>query len=195
MLELFLLILASAAGLVLVIGCLILLWKGRIVLDAKGEVSTIELPWLKFSTQLPVLFLFLFGVVLLLYPIYQLRHTCPDLLVHENFYPQMVKVHGEIHSKEPVNVFAVVDEQSNTQNAVLLNVPYKKDMRYRVFYAVGNQVLETSSFVLPNPTTFELPKYEVQSPPQAGPEPRPAGKLTTVPNEVAARFKKEGQNQ
>lgn len=195
MFELVLLILASAAGLVLVIGCLILLWKGRIVLDANGNVSTVELPWLKFSTQIPVLFLFLFGVVLLLYPIYQLRHICPDLSLHRKTYPEMVKVHGEVLSKEPVNVFAVVDEQSNTQKAVILNVPYKKDMRYRVLYAVGNQVLESSSFDLPDTNTFELPKYEYQSALQARPGPSPAGALTVVPNEVAARFKKEGQNQ
>jgi hypothetical protein len=195
MFELVLLILASAAGLVLVIGCLILLWKGRIVLDAKGEVSKIELPWLKFSTQIPVLFLFLFGVVLLLYPIYQVRNICPDFSLHRKIYPEMVKVHGEVLSKEPVDVFAVVDEQSNTQKAVILNVPYKKDMRYRVLYAVGNRVLETSSFDLPNTNTFELPKYEVQSAPQAGSESGPAGKPTTVPNEMAAQFKKEGQNR
>jgi hypothetical protein len=61
-------VLSSVAGFVLVTGSLILLWKGRIILDTEGKsVSQVELPLgFKFSTQFPVLVMFFFGVSRLL---------------------------------------------------------------------------------------------------------------------------------
>jgi hypothetical protein len=186
-------ILSSAAGLVLVIGCLLLLWKGRIVLDTEGKsVSQIELPLgIKFATQFPVLIIFLLGVVLLVYPIYQARNICIDLLLHTKAFPEMVRISGEVVSKEPLDVFAILDEQPNTHNAVILNVPFRKDARYRVVYALDNQVLENASFYLTNSNPYTLPRYEVQSAPRPSPSPD-EGPVKTVPKDLAAKFKREG---
>jgi len=196
MLDLAPYILSSAAGLVLVIGCLFLLWKGRIVLDTEGKtVSQIELPGgVKFATQFPVLILFALGVVLLLFPIYQARNICADLSLHKKSFPEMVRISGKIVSAKPIDVFAIVDEQSDTHDAVLLSVPFKKDARYRVLYSLNNQVLENSSISLTNTEPYKLADYEYQAvtePP--GPQPTPvAGPVNTVPPDVEAQFKKGG---
>jgi hypothetical protein len=196
MLDLAPFILSSAAGLVLVIGCLFLLWKGRIVLDTEGKnVSKIELPLgVKLATDFPVLILFALGVILLLVPLYLARNLCADPLLHRKQFPEMVKISGKILSPEGVDVFAVVDEQSNTHDNVLLNVPFRKDSRYRVLYSLNNQVLENSSIALTNTDPITLPDYEYQSVTQpSGP---PPVKLTppesTVAPEVAAEFKRGG---
>lgn len=189
-------ILSSAAGLILVIGCLFLLWKGRIVLDTEGKsVSQIELPLgIKFATQFPVLIIFLLGVVLLLCPIYQARNICVDLLLHNKTFPEMVRVSGKVLSKEPVDVFAIVDEQSNTQSDVILSVPFRKDARYRVFYAVNNQVIENSSFSLINSEPITLQAYEIQSAPAPSPSSNHSALPKTVPKELAAQYKREDEN-
>lgn len=196
MLDLAPFILSSAAGLVLVVGCLFLLWKGRIVLDTEGKnVSKIELPLgINVATDFPVLILFALGVVLLLVPVYQARNICADLSLHKKSFPEMVKISGKIVSAEAMDVFAVVDEQSNTHDMVLLNVPFKKDTRYRVLYSLNNQVLENSSIALTNPEPVTLPDYEYQSAPQpTGPQPaKIPSPETTVSQEVAAEFKKGG---
>lgn len=189
-------ILSSAAGLVLVIGCLFLLWKGRIVLDTEGKsVSKIELPLgIKFATQFPVLIIFLLGVVSLLYPIYQARNICVDLLLHNKTFPEMVRVSGKVLSKEPVDVFAIVDEQSNTDSDVILSVPFRKNARYRVLYAVDDHVIENSSFSLNNTEPITLQAYEVQLPPELGPNSNHSAPPRTVPNDLAAQYKREDQN-
>ncbi len=184
---------SSAAGLILVLGCLFLLWKGRIILDTKGEnVSSLDLPGgIKFSTQFPVLIMFAFGVILLGYPIYQARNICEDLSLHKKAFPEMVQVTGKIVSDEPVDVFAVVDEQSNTRNALLLNVPFKKGTRYRVLYSLNNHVLESSSFAVTSTEPVNLNPYEVQS---KSASTKYNGPINTVPQDLAAQYMK-GENR
>jgi hypothetical protein len=196
MLDLAPYILSSAAGLVLVIGCLFLLWKGRIVLDTEGKsVSQIELPGgVRFATQFPVLILFALGVVLLIFPLYQARNICADPTLHKKNFPEMVRITGKIVSARPIDVFAIVDEQSDTHDAVLLTVPFRKDARYRVLYSLNNQVLENSSISLTNTDPYKLDEFEYQTTPEAaGPQPTPlAGPANTVPPDVEAQFKKGG---
>ena len=196
MLDLAPFILSSAAGLVLVVGCLILLWKGRIVLDTEGKnVSKIELPLgVNLATDFPVLILFALGVILLLVPLYLARNICAEPSLHKKQFPEMVKISGKILSSEGVDVFAVVDEQPNTHDNVLLNVPFRKDSRYRVLYSLNNQVLENSSIALTNTDPITLPDYEYQSVPQSsGPPPvKLAAAENTVAPDVAAEFKRGG---
>ena len=93
-------VLCSAAGLVLVVGSLLLLWKGRIFLDAKGtDISHVELPMgIKLDTHAPVLVIFLFGVFMLVFPVYYNKYLCPDPKLHTRIFSRNGPSHraGEI---------------------------------------------------------------------------------------------------
>jgi hypothetical protein len=69
--------LCSLAGLIMVIGGIWLLAKGKIMLDAKtGEVVDFDLPLLgKVKTNAPILGLFLIGSIPLIYPISTIREV------------------------------------------------------------------------------------------------------------------------
>lgn len=137
-------LLCSVAGLIMVIGSLFLLWKGRIYLDDKGNPTQIELPMgIKFSTQVPVLVMFFFGVVLLIYPPYYFGKTyhdanlCPDKAFHNRQFPEMVAVTGNVFSPTPIDVYAVVGWQDKVRNTVLMELPFKKGGLYRLIYSDG----------------------------------------------------------
>ncbi len=128
-------ILSSTAGLVMVIGSLLLLWKGRIVLDTHGKsMSRLELPGgIKFGTQFPVLVMFFLGVVLLIYPVYQARNICPDLSLHKQKIPEIVTITGQVKTDKPIDVYACVAEQKAATDNISLPVPYVSDRSYTLF--------------------------------------------------------------
>jgi hypothetical protein len=145
--------LSSLAGLILVTGSLVLLWRGRIILDNDGKsVSQVDLPLgFKISTQYPVLILFMFGVFLLVFPIYHAQNICPDLALHKRTFPEMVTVSGRVTAPKGLDVYAVVDVQNNMQNEITLKVPFRQDARYQVIFSNNNHVLDSDSFIVEKP--------------------------------------------
>jgi hypothetical protein len=160
-------ILCSAAGLVLVIGSLLLLWRGRIFLDHEGQnVSHVDLPMgIKLDTHAPVLVMFLFGVFMLVFPVYYNKNICPDPLLHGKAFPEMVQVTVPIKSPRPIDVYAIVAEQDKIQNQATFNLPFGKNIQYRVILGDG-----TGNFSFSDPFSLgdkpgpkELRAIEVQS--------------------------------
>jgi hypothetical protein len=150
----------------MVTGSLILLWKGRIYLDAKGQkLSRVQLPiGITLSTHAPVLVLFLFGVFLLVFPVYYDKNICPDLLLHTKTFPEMVDVTAPVKSPKPIDIYAIVAERDKIQNEVTFSVPYGKNIQYRVMYADSNGNISLSDpFSLGDrPTAKQLRAIEVQ---------------------------------
>jgi hypothetical protein len=142
----------STAGLVILVGSLLLLWKRRIYLDSEGKsVSKVELPLgVKFETQFPVLVLFLIGGVLLGFPAYysyETRHSfyegrlCPNLPYHQQEPLKLVKLEGTAAADSDFDVFAVVDTKSATAGRSVkldLLVPFIKNHRYHIKYIDRN---------------------------------------------------------
>jgi hypothetical protein len=142
----------SLAGLAVLLGCLMLLWKRRIYLDAEGKsVTKVELPMLgKLETQYPVLALFVLGGVLLGVPAYysyQTRHgfyearLCPNRPFHDKEPLQLVKLEGTVVADTDFDVFAVVDTKSATAGRSIkldLIVPFIKNHRYHIKYIDRN---------------------------------------------------------
>jgi len=164
--------LCSVAGLLMVLGSLFLLWKGRIYLDNEGQsVTTFEVPMgIKFSTQFPVLIMFLFGAVLLVYPVYYAKNVCPDPSLHARRFPVMVTMTGKVISSKPIDVYAVVDESDKVQNDLTLSVPFKEDARYRVMYSNDKgEIIPSDPFRLPKDSlVFALRDIKVESSMTAG---------------------------
>lgn len=145
-------LLSSVAGMVMVLGSLFLLWKGRIYLDTEGKtVSEISLPLgIKFGTQFPVLIMFLFGVFLLIFPVYYAKNICPNLPLHAKTFPEMVKVSGKVKTPTPINVYAVIAGQSMAQDDVFFRLPFMKDATYQILYS------DLSTGVIGSIATFSL---------------------------------------
>ncbi|HEV7684258.1 MAG TPA: hypothetical protein VGO68_19235 [Pyrinomonadaceae bacterium] len=150
-------LLCSVAGLIMVVGSLFLLWKGRIVLDHGGQqVSTIELPGgIRLSTQFPVLIMFFLGVVLLIYPPYYFgksyhdANLCPNHALHTMQFPEMVSVTSNVRSPTPIDVYAVVGWQDKARNSVTFQLPFKKGGLYRLLYSDGHGgVIPSDPFML-----------------------------------------------
>jgi hypothetical protein len=160
-------VLCSAAGLVLVVGSLLLLWKGRIFLDAKGEdVSHVELPMgIKLDTHAPVLVIFLFGVFMLVFPVYYNKYLCPDPKLHTRIFPEMVQVTVPVKSSRPIDVYAIVAEQDKIQTQATFNIPFGKDIQYRVMFGdgTGNFLFSDPFSLGDKPVPKELRAMEVQS--------------------------------
>jgi hypothetical protein len=166
-------ILCSLAGLVMVTGSLALLWKGRIYLDAKGKVSHVQLPiGIKLSTHAPVLVMFLFGVFLLVFPVYYDKNICPDLSLHAKSFPEMVDVTAPVKSSKPVDIYAIVAERPKIQSEVTFSVPWGKNFQYRVMYgdSNGNYSLSDPFSLGDKPVSKLLRAIEVQAPTTSVPE-------------------------
>lgn len=127
----------SLAGLIMVIGSLYLIWKGRITLDKESKTSTkFKLPG-GFEVESPVaaLLMFLLGVFLLFIPIHYSPLMCPDLAFHKKKPLEMVELRGKVSTDTNIEVYAIVDEQTaNAEQTVSLSVPYVSDRRYVVRY-------------------------------------------------------------
>jgi len=144
-------IVSSVAGLILTVGSLFLLWKGRIVLDSEGKPTEMQLP-LNFTikTQTPVLIMFLLGAFMIFLPQYYKARECIDLNAHKS--RPLVKLTGEVESDDYMEVYAIVDAQkANTDTKVDFTVPYLEDRRYYVLYLRRDGTTEKlQSFKLAN---------------------------------------------
>lgn len=179
--------LCSLTGLVMVVGSLFLLWKGRIILEKQGDnysASEVELPLgFKIKTQFPVLVMFLFGAFLLAFPI----HCCPPL--------EMVTLTGKVNWNKPVEVYVVVDSQTTDANqGINLRVPYVKDRRYLVKYKVTDGgLLPDENVLLNGPSEYKLQGFANGNllAPTNGPAcgPNRAVERTTLSADQVAEFK------
>lgn len=121
---------SAAAGFIIVLGSILLIWKGRILIDTEGQtVTEVELPFgFRVKTQMPFVIMFLFGAFLLALPLFMIRNridVVPTLLVT-----------GKLPSKEKlagrgVKVYATVDDCDAT-NEVRLNIPFQENPKYRI---------------------------------------------------------------
>ncbi len=120
--------LCAAGGLILISGSLFLLWKGRILINAETkEVIEFELPMgLKLKTHAPVFGFLALGCFLLIFPILKAPEGT-----------QMVRLSGTVKYPERVSVFAVA-RLDETSSDVSLDVPFIKDLDYRVMYFARN---------------------------------------------------------
>lgn len=132
--TLFIFYLSALAGLTLTVGSLFLLWKRTIVLDAKGEVSEVKLPFgINLRTQFPVLMMFLLGAFLLYVPQYYKANACKKPADHEAKPP--VQLVGEVDSDEDVSVYAIIAAQAaNSDVGVALEVPCITNRQYQILY-------------------------------------------------------------
>ena len=147
-----LLVFCAAAGLVMVCGSLLLLWRRIINLKAEpGAASNIDLLGFKISAQVPALVLFFFGVFLLTFPIFYAK----------NVLPQTVSLKAPIKSPTPVTVFAVVAREDNIRNDVILKVPVSSGT-YRLMITYGDEVQFSDPFEWTGSASQVLDPIEVQ---------------------------------
>ncbi|HEU0144062.1 MAG TPA: hypothetical protein VFQ47_04690 [Nitrososphaera sp.] len=183
-------LLCSVAGMVMVLGSLFLLWQGRIYLDTEGKtVSEISLPLgIKFGTQFPVLIMFLFGVFMLIFPVYYAKNICPNLPLHAKTFPEMVKVSGRVKTLTPIDVYAVIAEQPMTNNDVIFNLPFVKNAPYRIMYSdkKGN-IGPIVTFSLDDPKPYEFRETQVETTSSPGLE--ISKQAETVPPDVVNAYK------
>jgi hypothetical protein len=162
-----LLYICAFAGMVIVLGSLLLLWKGRIVLDSvKGEISEVELPLgFKVKTQQPILVMFLFGSFLLAMPIYMIKERL-------SMIPRVAisgRVKNDPATVDRLKAYAIIDACDVT-NEVKFYLPRLEGTPYRIKYY---DTVEPPSFVynevvdLDEATggTFQLPPFTVTNKP------------------------------
>lgn len=159
-----LLYICAFAGLFVVLGSLLLLWKGRILIDSKkGEISEVELPFgFKMKTQQPILVMFLFGAFLLAMPIYTVKESL-------NGIPKVVisgQVQGESAAVDGLKAYAIIAD-SDVTNEVKFSLPLLENTFYRVKYYdrrsfVFDQVVDLSKVV---DGTYQLPPFKLTNAP------------------------------
>jgi len=129
--TLVLLYLCAGAGFCLVIGSLILIAKGRILVDSQTkEVSEIELPLsIKLKTNAPVILVIFIGAALLGFPIWQVSRVVEK----PPQGPRRIYLNGHVKSPEVVRIVAVADEKSDVIGDFGLQVPLT-NAQYTVTY-------------------------------------------------------------
>lgn len=128
-----LLYISAGAGFFVVIGSLILIAKGRVLVDVAGQsVEEITLPFgFRVKTQRPFVVMFLFGTFLLAMPLIMVRgqlEATPELLVT-----------GKIDRRDfppdyKIRAYATVDSNDNVFNEIRLSIPLLGNPRYKIVY-------------------------------------------------------------
>lgn len=167
-----LLYICAFAGMVIVLGSLLLLWKGRIVLDStRREISEVELPLgFKVKTQHPILIMFLFGSFLLAMPIYIIKGKL-------NGIPR-VAISGQVQNNvglRNLQAYAVIDDK-NVTSEVKFYLPQLEDISYRIiyrdpdnFFFVYDQLVDLKQAAN---GTLHLQAFDVTNSPGAATQPR-----------------------
>jgi hypothetical protein len=159
--NMLLLVSCSLAGLIMVIGSLYLLWKGRIGLNRETKSSTkFKLPG-GFEMETPVagLIMFVLGVLMLFIPIHYNPKLCADPGFHKKQPLEMVDLRGKVSTDTNIEVYAIVDEQkANADQTIALSVPYLADRRYvvRYFNTAGEMVNEENFRLGKDDKVYEL---------------------------------------
>lgn len=125
----------SIAGLVMVVGGMVLLYKEKIYIDREtSKVIEVETPVGKFKTNIPALVLFVLGFVPMLLPLYWAK-TAASV--------RHVKVRGPVISTRPTTVYAAIRQDAlQTSRDFSMNVPVVNDPdnEYLIVYVSGDVV-------------------------------------------------------
>jgi len=164
--------LCSVAGLCIVLGSLLLLWKGRIYVDqATKQITEIVLPFgIKVKTNLPVILLFLSGGGLLVYAVAEVKE-----------FGEEVTVDGQINgSASSIQLYASVASQSLPRSgeftfALPVTHPSRK---YTLLYAVDGNLLAHQIVDPSVDSGHVLHAIELQVPRA----PRLVGKIDPIPS-------------
>jgi len=133
-----LLYLSAAAGLVMVVGGIWLIYKEKIYIDRETkQVTEVETPFGKFKTNVPALVLFVLGFVPLIYPIAK----------SVQFFKQ-VQIEGAVKAdKFPVTVYAIIKLDTLQKDGhFVLPVPQLQDVPdYRILYLVNGTISDETT--------------------------------------------------
>lgn len=158
-------LLCATAGFIVAVGSLLLIWKGRIVVDAEAkQITKLELPFgIKLQTNLPMMLMFLFGSSLLAFPVWQATRAADN--------QKIAYLNGKIESRgqewKQVAAMAVADEKSNIVHEFILQVPLTES-QYTVVYTWDRGKLDEEVIQLePGKTHYMLkgPNVTLVSPP------------------------------
>ncbi len=127
-----LLYICAAAGFIVIVGSMFLLAKGRIYIDSQTkDITDIELPFgIKMKTNAPTIMMFLFGAVLLAYPVWQASKS-------EVTKDKRIYLTGKVESTEPVKVSVLVAERAETIGDFNIEVPLVR-ANYILAYTAKN---------------------------------------------------------
>jgi hypothetical protein len=186
-------LLCAIAGFTITVGSLILIWKGRIVVDAEAkQITNMELPFgIKLQTNLPMALMFVFGGALLAFPIWQSARAANN--------QKIAYLNGKIESQgqqsRRVTATAVADEKSNIVREFTLQVPLTEG-KYTVIYTWDRRKLDEEIVQLKaGETNYTLrgPNVTLAPPPND-----PLGRLKTPireePKDRLDEFKSEEGN-
>ncbi len=145
----------SIAGLLVVIGSFVLLWKGRIYLDRETkQVTEIELPLgIKMKTNLPVIMLILIGGALLVYASTEVRK-----------FGEEITVDGDLSgSTASIQLYASVAATSLPRGGPFsLSLPVTHPSRkYMLLYAVNGDLLAHQVFDPETGQGSQLPALQI----------------------------------
>jgi hypothetical protein len=184
----------SLAGLIMVIGSLYLLWKGRIDLRRETKSSTkFKLPGgVEVETPVAGLVMFVMGVIMLFIPIHYSPKICKDPAFHLKKPLEMVDLRGKVSTDSNIEVYVIVDEQkANADQTIALSVPYMDDRRYFVRYVntAGEMVNEENFRLGKDDRVYELRGVKLNKGAAAAASPTPAIKLEqTESSSAVAEF-------
>jgi hypothetical protein len=125
----------AIAGLILVVGSLFLIWKGRIYVDAETKtVTKVELPLgIKLQTNLPVLAMFIFGALLLGYPVHEIK----ELQKKDRDPASRTYLNAKLDWPEPLDVDVVAAGRTDVKGEVNLEVPRCRHLFTVTYWARG----------------------------------------------------------
>lgn len=167
-------LLCAIAGFVITVGSLLLIWKGRIVVDAEAkQITNVELPFgIKFQTNLPMVLMFMFGSALLAFPIYQATQREDRAWATNRL--QRVRMCGGIESSQPLIGAVQVDDKIIPigKGRVCFEAPLG-ERDYTIVYLSRNNLTELDRVIVSPPgngtleTSFADKKFSFELAPTA----------------------------
>jgi hypothetical protein len=165
-------LLCATAGFIITVGSLLLIWKGRIVVDAEAkQITNVELPFgIKLQTNLPMVLMFLFGSGLLAFPIYQAMKREERDQAAKRLQP--VKMCATVESSQPLSAVVLVDEKTipKGKNTVYFEVPQRRD--YTIVYLPRDNPAEIDRKIVALPSNGDCvddKKFSFETAPPAAP--------------------------
>jgi hypothetical protein len=146
----------SAAGFVMVVGGIWLIYKEKIFIDHESkEPIEIQSPLGSFKSNYPALTLFVLGFFPLVYPIYTINNIVGFVHV------ETVRIKGPVHaSSYPVLVYAARAQDAVTSEGdFLVPVPYldKQENDYKILLVVNGHVIDEARAVRkPNSDAIDI---------------------------------------
>src|SRR5215831_5729383 len=145
---------SAIAGFVMVVGGMWLIYKEKIYIDRESNtVTEVKTPIGTFKTNIPALLLFLMGLGLMFYPIFESAKQMATVKVAGEFTPQNYP-----QNKSSIDIYVVVRSDKVT-NPGKFNFPVPflgSDYSYKVLYVVGSVVQEGDEFNLANLNEYDL---------------------------------------